>query len=566
MSNPSWHIVVVGGGQSARWLLFAIAERVSSGAATIQGGRITVIESRSEWGTGLAWSRKCSLQEHLHAWATPIPRWSYGDCQQEQFHATVAFLRELGIEVNLRLRCKAIYLEQDQDHYVIRLDDGSDIQTDFVVLATGYGCESYRGAVLDNHLPETGIGIHRSPWPAQAVQDAIFEGMAPISKAQPKHILILGTYLSAIDTAISAALRAGQFSADSEGRLGYKAPDAFKIVIASRLGRLPKVWGREPTIKHNPKWFHQDSLQEALEGEGACRHLPMRLALQLLCQELDAASTEGFSAALSNAAAGIRTSEDVAQSLRRDISTVTTHGKPYGSYSQTRECRWQAVIDDAIKLWSEYSPTFSAEDQVLFDREIRSIFFNYMLPMTIDNAVRLEAMLRCGSLEVVSLGQDYDLAADPNSDRGVLLSFLDQKGDTRVSTYTDVVDATGHQTDIRNCRSSLTQSMLKSGVIQPSLRPFLKPPDYSHDRNIIVHNEQSYLVRGGLFVNPKTREAIPRGFTDDFYSGQTRFGIYAMGPLLNGQFTDAQSLGQAQRDARLISVNICRKLVRSYKI
>jgi hypothetical protein len=573
--RPSAHIVVIGGGQSARWLLFGLAEQLARGEQALRGGKITVIESRAEFGTGLAWSQDYALEDHLASRATPLSRGSYGARQQQQFRDTLTLLQELGLSATLLPGQEALRLCQSGARLVTHLASGLTVEADFVVLATGYGQPPWPARALQGSIFKGHPGVHNSPWPAKALQEAVFQGSEPISVANPKHVLILGCYLNAIDAALSLALKVGTFRQDKAGRMQFEAPKGFKIVMGSRSGQLPRVWGQEPPSQYQPRWFCEERLQESLEwSKGDC-FLPIDTALQLLSDELAVAAEEQQSVAARRRSVPIRlrigawrrllARGDRAETLRRDIATVMTSGKPFGSYADTRLSRWQTAIDGAMRLWSEYSAAFCAEDQIFFDAELRTSFFNHMLPMTLNNAVQIEAMMRAGCLSVIALGRNYELQPMPGRDVGFTLSFVDELGRLRVSTFSDVVDATRQYSDIDRHPSALIQDMLRSGIIQPALRAFRGNGNQSNrvspasQETIVTRGGKSYLVNGGIFVNPKTCEVIPRGNDDVSYSGLNPGGLYAMGPNLVGQFIDAQSLGQAQYDARRIASDICRK-------
>lgn len=576
-TRPSPHIVVVGGGQSARWLLFALAEQLARGAPALRGGRVTVIEGRTEFGTGLAWSGHYALEDHLASRATPLSRRTYGDQQQRQFQSTVELLQELGVSVTLLPGQEAVSFSQDGARQEVQLASGRTLGADFVVLATGYGRPPWPARALRDPVFAGRAGIHHSPWPAQTLQEAVFEGSTPLSETCPKRVLILGSYLTAIDTALSLALRAGAFRPGADGRLQFEAPAGFALVIGSRSGQLPKVWGQEPPAPHQPRWFNEEKLSAAIESSERGRFLPIDTALQLLGAEVAEALAEEPSATRSGRRLRALTrrrirawqrrlaGSDTAETLRQDIASVMASGQPFGSYAETRYCRWQAVIISAIRLWSEFSPAFCAEDQIFFDRELRTTFYNHMLPMTLNSAIQIEAMMRSGHLSVVALGRDYQLQPTSDRDARLLLSFTDARGRPQAAAFSDVVDATGLCSDIERHPSPLIQSMLESGNIQPALRAFrgdasaVAVAAADTRRPIITLGHKSYLVGGGIFVNPKTCEVIPRGTQDESYRGPDHAGVYAMGPNLIGQFVDAQSLGQAQRDARRIASDICRK-------
>jgi hypothetical protein len=561
------HIAIVGGGQSARWFLFALTERLARGERALQGCRLTIIEAQTEVGTGLAWSRRNALEEHLASLPAKMSRWSFGERQQVQFQRTLGLLRELGLSVELITGEEALTLEQRAEHFEIGLASAPSVTADYVILATGYGQRAWRSRALPESLLDGRPGVHGSPWPAKALQDAVLEG----GGSRPKHVLILGSYLNGIDAALSLAVKTGRFVPDTEGRLRYEASEGFKVTLGSRTGQLPKVWGREATSPYQPRWFTAERLQETFQTSGSGRLLSIDTTLEMLGDELaEAAGRQRVRRRGAPVRRRIRAWQrhlaraDKAETLRRDIAAVLTTGKPYGGYEHMRVVEWQTCIDAAIQLWSENSPWFSAEDHLYFDRELRTTFFNTMLPMTLGNALQIEAMMRSGHLEVIALGRGYELHPVTDPVWRVSVTYGDVLGRSHTRRFTDVVDATGQYSSIEAHPSPLIQFMLGNGLIQPGLRAFRSteglsvPPDKK--RSVITRGEQAYLVTGGIYVNPKTGEVIPRGTYELESSGSNRTAMYAMGPNVCGQFTDAQSLGQTQRDSLRIVADLCRKL------
>lgn len=570
---PSPHIVVIGGGQSARWLLFALAEQLARSGQGLCGGRVTIIEGQDEFGTGLAWSHRVALEDHLASVPAPLGRCDFGDQQRRQFHGTASFLEEMGLPVILLPRQEAVTLCRAGARLKIDLASGVAMQADYVVIATGYGPPPWRGRALDETIFGGHPGAHYSPWPARAFQEAVFDGGGLISEERPKRVLILGSYLNAIDAALSLALKAGTFRTGRDGFLEYHAQSEFSLVMASRSGQLPRVWAQGPLPSHQARLFCEERLQESLEESERGRFLAIDTALELLSDEVAAAAGDHPSvvarrrrvpirrriAAWQRQLAGGRRGER----LRSDITAAMANGNRDGR-AEAHECGWQSAIDAAIRLWSEYSTAFCAEDQLFFDRELRTTFFNHMLPMTFTNALQLEAMIRAGCLSIVTLGTEYNLQPVPDETYSFTLYFADKQRSAQLLTFTDVVDATGHHPDLLKRPSPLIKSMLTGGIIQPVLRPFRgrRPSNGvvpGLDRHIVRRGEKFYLSGGGIFVNPETREAIPRESVDMGYSGPNTGVVYAMGPNLVGQFADAQSIGQVQYDARKIAADIARK-------
>jgi hypothetical protein len=573
MGLGSRRLVIVGGGQSCRWLLYALAEQLVRDPGHLRGIRITVVEKQAEWGVGLAWSRRNVLEAHLASRASLLTRWNYGERQQRQFAATIELLEEAGATVGLLAGEEAVDLVEQPGGFELSLASGASLVADYVVLATGYGVAPWGGKVGALRLPPfaAGSGIYESPWPAQALQS-----MFPT--AAQDRVLVLGSYLTAIDTAVTLATHAGRFDVLADGRWIYEAPAGFTICMASRTGLLPVVSGREAAGEWVLRRFTAAALQARVELTDQGAFLPLHTALSVLGEELAQAALAvdgsippllqhlanparrlgALGRALARRGAGER--------LRADIAAVMSTGLPYGSYEKLRSCGWQLPIDRAIAVWNECSPWFSAEDATCFESGLRTVFFNHMLPLTLNSALQLDAMLRSGHLRVLALGREYQLAMHtPGSARYFLRYGLrhGQPGQRREETFRHIVDATGQSFDLEQSRSRLLQAMRHRGVIQAALRAYRQPPAEevreALGHSLLEQGGRSYRRCHGVFVNPRTCEAIPAGKVDASFTRPRAGGLYVMGPPLAGQFADSQSIGQAQRDARRVVADMLRK-------
>jgi uncharacterized NAD(P)/FAD-binding protein YdhS len=561
------HIVVIGGGQSAKGLLFVMAETLARGHHQLKSARVTIIEKGNEFGTGLAWSRQYALDEHLSSLAEPFSRVSYGEGQQRQLHGAVQLLNEFALPVTLLPQQEAVQIRRlPMDRLEVDLASGKTLRADYVILANGYWQPD---DPLKDHR-----GYHSTPWPATALQDAVFERGHHISSARSKRILILGTYLNGIDAALSLAFRVGTFKTDREGRMQFAGPAGLKIILASRNGYLPKVWGRAPEPRP-ARWFTEDRLNELISIPESAGFLTLNDAFALLARELGDADPVGAKlftsgngdspiAALRNGLQKLHRllrSTSSSEILQRDIAAVTVSGRPWGTYADVKPCAWQSALFNALPQCSEYSHALSAQDQAFFDRHLRTLFFNYTMPTTIENAVRLEAMMRSGHLETLALGANYTYRPS-RSGEALEVLFKDRFGHSRQLEFTDIINALGQCSDIRKHPSRLVQNLLRNGLIQPALRPFRDHEmgaseftEGSLSQNTIVRGGRRYLATGGIYVNPRTCETIPPGQTETFYRGVERAKIFAMGPNVMGQFLDAQGIAHITRDAqRIVSV------------
>lgn len=569
-ASVATRIVIVGGGQSARWLLFHLAEQMARAPQDLGDLHITVVERGNQFGTGLAWDREHVLEAHLASRADRVTRWHYGDQQRKQFTGTAEFLRELGAEVTMIGNDEVVDIGEDPHGFVLTLASGRRLTAHYTILATGYGGRPWRGKAtkLDQPALATQPRVHRSPWPAHELQEAV---LGTPAEGGGKRILLLGSYLTAIDTAVALALRAGRFVTDAAGQLHYEAAQDFHICMASRSGLLPAVWGRDTDQPWAFQNFTESAVKGLLESTATGEFIPMRSTMRLLAQELsDAARTINCQVPVAlrklndpmrrlRAFAKLMARRDPAALLRQHLNDVLPADGAPASYATLRTVGWQAPIDRAIALWSECSPWFPAEEVSAFDAHLKTIFFNYMLPMTLDSALHLEAMLRSGHLSIIALGNAAALTPSTDAPGRFMLR---RSSDGEVRYFSDIVDATGQDWDLNRSSSALLCALHERRIVQPSWRPYRdyrKAGAVKNKPEVREHGGGHFLRGAGVHVNPRTCEAIPADYVDLKFSRPAGKGLYAMGPNLSGQFADAQSLGQAQRDAARIVANMCEK-------
>lgn len=574
MSNEvCGHVVIIGGGPSARAYLHELAEKFARGLIEQRPTKISVIEKSDEFGPGFPWSRKYNLDVHRSSLAEAEPRVRYGDRLIQQFHGLVNMLREWGVVIDLYPGREAVRVFEDRIGYRIDLSDETRIYSQFVILATGH----WHGS-SDVQIQ----GYHQSPWPATVLQQEVIGDSAEISHRHPKSVLILGTYLTGIDAAISIALAAGHFKT-MPGQLPiYHGPEGLHIVLASRHGWLPKVWGRAPAL-FQPKVLTHKRLGQILRANENGGFIPLEALGKLFIQELIANDVDLGNIEHINAAedswpgmqrwlellAGRLCIPSTRESLYADITAVFTGDSLRFDHKNANELAWQSVLFGLLPTISEAYPYLAGEDKIIFDRYIKTLYFNFAMPMSLAAASWLHALMASGVLEVRALGAEYHLAPCPKSS-GMVLSTKTGPNGCEDRYFTNVINARGQLGNIACHPSILIQNMLSTGLIQPGLRPFRDDayicnkgdaPGWFEERNESIEDgTKKYLVTGGIHVNPATCEVIPRCDIIRTKECLLNTGVYAMGPNVLGHFLDAQSVGHTARDADRIIKAIERKL------
>lgn len=527
-------IAIIGGGQSAKGILFALAERMARGDVRWRGTKLTVVERSGEFATGLAWSRHTAHEEHLSSLAAPERRVGYGDGQRNQFRRTVELLEDFNVACRLQPHEEVIAAKPGVSGWRLHLASGRELNSQMVIFANGHWTAT---------SPWDGCpGYHTSPWPAGRFADAVFAEQGRGAKAALNRFLILGTYLTAIDAAFTLASKAGTFHSEPEGRLCYVPKLPFRLTLASRGGFLPKVWGLAPA-QREPRCFHQEALDRLRAEHG---WLPLPALFSLLVRELagewrpgrEPPSLRAFVQAWKR---GVST-ENAAEVLRRDIAAITLSHRPWGCYPDVRAPCWQAVLLGALPLISENSHALSGEDQQHFDRNLRSLFFAHTMPLPLESAMRLEAMFRAGVLEVLALGADSRLHPVLGEQPGFRLSWKGPSGVACVASFSQVVNGLGQSADLARSPEPLMRQLLREGLVQRARRPYRHPH----------HQGADAYSCGGMLVDQTSCAVIPRATPEGASSNRPAATAYAIGPNLLGQFIDAQSIGQIRRDSSRI--------------
>jgi uncharacterized NAD(P)/FAD-binding protein YdhS len=504
-------LAIVGGGQSAKAVLFSLAERLAGGATGWSGTEVVVLERSNEFGTGLAWSRRFALEAHQSSLAKPNSRVAYGDGQIRQFLGSIDVLASFGVRVVLRPSAPAVGISARDGSYRIVLGSGAELPANAVILATGYGSLE----------PSNG---RRHPWPAQGLQALARDNTGA-------HWLVLGAYLTAVDAVLSLALASGSFEPADDGRLLFRARRPLRITVASRTGSLPAVWGAAPRPIADG-----GAIADELDGLRARNDgfIPLVNLLAMIERGLAERGGTRFLAArsiptlpryiLRARALSRARARDARATLRGDLDRVRGVAGPL-AYESLRHSALQEVLFAALPVVSECFHELWAEDHLAFQHEFRTLFFQHCMPMGLASAVQLLALMDAGVLDVLGTGRSYRLE---RSRERWQLEFSEGKA-LRWASFDEVVEARGTPIDLRAPADRLWQTLVERSMVRQARIPF--------------RGRVETLDVGGVDVDPKScRVRAP----------QAGCALYAMGPLVFGLFLDAQAIGHLSRDAARI--------------
>lgn len=506
IQGGSYDIAVIGGGQAAKSILMRLAEKVIARRGSGRQLRVAVFERGQEIGPGSAWSSTQNLPEHLASQPGGAPRIQYGREQIRVIDQLVEVLRTVNVSVDLFKGVEIVGLQCVGGGWLVQADQAC-WQADAVVLATGH---------WRNIPPELEDIAHEYPWPASELQEVVRGGRSGLE------VGILGSYHTAIDTALTIALAAGRFEPDGDGKLRYIAARPFKTTLLSRSGRLPLVW------PHQLPKIEPAQLLEQLPGASVSGELGFEKFIETISRVVSGRTENGGA----NVVSSLRRMLDRLY-LQDHAATLERCLEPR-SWTQ-RNLRRMAAVAALLPAISELFPYLDAESYQRFQNECRSAFFNVAMPMARVTADRIRALLQSGNLGIERLGQRH---FGMSGGKPVLRRRAADVEEAR--TFDVVVNGLASCGPISNHPGRLIRSLLSNDIIVPAFRPYALN-DHRHGR------EQ--LAVPGVQINHRSCEVMPGASMAVAPSG---YRLYTMGPINSGLFLDAQSIGQLARDSERI--------------
>ena len=488
------NVAIVGGGQSAKYLLLALAHAVVAGRLPTSLS-IGLYEQGQEWGTGLAWHPDNVSEVHLSSLAKPSRRAEVGRGELERFEQIVAFLGGLGVRIEVRGATVISMIERAAQGWTLSSDHGERYRAQHVVLAIGHSAFAEKSPSGQPCL---------RPWPF----NELCAGVAARVAAGGANILVMGSDLTAVDVVTGLDACFGM------------EPARLRMSVISSSGELPKVWGAPPPV------LDVDALcLRVLSETVAQRRADGRFDLETIERMILRAAFEddkidrpptSLEAGLHRLCVG-----EPAVRLKHDLREIAGGAV----------LAWQTALFGGLPLLSEAFADFSDRDKLRF-LSLRSRYYRAAMPMARENALRLDALFDSGVLTTIAAPAGYRL--DYDSERVVhRLSVTDGSGIWRnVGEFDLVVAAAGPDTRLEHTASPLLRHLHERG---------LACAVYAHDAGKSVE-------LGGVRVDARTCEMVPADPSEPVGTGS----LFAMGPLLVGTFPDAQSIGHIARDAERI--------------
>ena len=559
LSDPS--ILIIGGGPSAMYFLRWIASRLADGAK-VKPKSIMVVESRPRFGRGWVYDEETVLPVHTLAANELKSRIGKGGELVGNFDTAVETLRAHGVDVLLRPGTTATDVRQDQQGlYCADLSSGETVTARYILLCTGH----WEREPGDNNP----IWRMCSPWPAPSLQAKI-----PASA----NVLLVGTSHTAVDAAFSIALAHGDLER-SNGQLVYKPhkPAAMPtLTLASRGGYLPRVSGfgittgtEDPeAVQKYRKSLTKENLAEMVrDGHG---WLNLQEVFRRLVGETPFARTLAARWSVPEGTAQFHKviPELGARLCRADGLRFFVHDMEMARRSITaqRHIPWQSVLWEKTDLFRVHLCHFPGEDRRQIDAN-ETLLMAFQRSLNFKNAEILRALTDAGMVRILTLGHDYSMAMDQT---GRINLVTRTSGNASQHYDFDIgVNCTGQHKHIEEASLPILKTLLKRGLIQPTLIPFRDPAtaytngvSESPGSDIVTIGGAPYYKPGGIHINADTMEAIPKGITDRAYRGTTS-GMFVLGPAMLGQYPISDGLHALYKVAAYAADEILERLPHS---
>ncbi|NEK18437.1 FAD/NAD(P)-binding protein [Rhizobium leguminosarum] len=358
---------------------------------------------------------------------TFYPRVVLGDYFQDQLRQLLEMSVGAGHRVQVRAGHRVTDLRlQPEDIQLTVSEPDSRRQVygfDHVVMATGHTWP-------DNI--ETKPGYFISPWPTEALETI---GDCSVG--------VVGTSLSGIDAVVGLATKHGSFYLDANGILEYhpaQGSDAFHLTMMSRKGLLPEADFFCP-IPYVPLTICTDEAVDELIESGRPDLLDAVFALfkeQLAASDPDYAAgiglslldLEGLSSSYFKERQG---SEPFVWAARNLAEAKNNRARGY-------TVPWRYAILRMHENIARVVPALDGDDLERFHKHFKTIFVDNYATVPHESIERLLALRRAGKLDVLVLGDHYEIET-AGLERGARVL----RGND-VLTFGAFVDATGQST------------------------------------------------------------------------------------------------------------------------
>ncbi|MFK0335367.1 FAD/NAD(P)-binding protein [Rhizobium sp. NPDC090275] len=449
------------------------------------------------------------------------PRVVLGEFLADQFWKLVKKGLEAGHSIDVRAshRILDIKLNATDIDLTYRSGRGEEGRATFdhVVMATGHDWPEDT---------EISPGYFSSPWPAAAIK-----------RIGPVAVGVLGTSLSGIDAVVSVATSHGMFLRDDAGSLRFEAdPDAsgFHLTMMSRKGLLPEADFYCP-IPYLPLTICTEEAVRRLIHEKPASLLDD--VFELFRQEIAYADPD-YAASVGLGLASVETFADRYFKARQEADPFVWAARNLAEAKHNKEHRitvaWRYAILRMHEVVAIAVPHFNVDDLKRFHKHFKTVFVDDYATVPHASVERLLALHVAGRLEVVALGEDYEIKR-PAHESGAVVEIAGNE-----MRFDAFIDATGQH------------ALSASDLPFPSLR---QPNALKKAQTMAttVEGDQTLKRTGGIDIDDDFRPRVQPGVSNKLYCVSVPFLLHKL-PFVQG-ITSAHEMGMKVASAITASLD-----------
>ena len=441
------------------------------------------------------------------------PRVVLGEYLQAQFRQLIEIGMSNGhtIDVKPRHRVVDIKLLKDDIQLAVAMPDGEhrNYGFDHVVMATGHDWPD---------TTEIKPGYFVSPWPARCLKTI-----------EASRVGILGTSLSAIDALVTVSTAHGAFYLDSSGELQYQGSpggEGFHATLMSRKGLLPEAdfYCEYP---YTPLQFCTKEAVDALIERSSTNLLDDVFALfklELAACDPDYAGKIGLAllnvdtlapayfAAREAADPFVWAASNLAEARHNKINRFTV--------------QWRYAILRMHEVIARAVPHLDEGDLGRFHKKFKTVFVDDYATIPLQSIERLLALRRAGKLDILKLGNDYEISTE-GVNRGAVVRY---EGNSL--TFDAFIDATGQAS--MSARDMPFPNLIEQGVVKPAAT--LQGPQI-----ISSETEEAITRTGGVDLDAAFRPKFEANLCNQLYCAAISFLLHKL-PFVQG-ITSSHEIG-----------------------
>jgi uncharacterized NAD(P)/FAD-binding protein YdhS len=453
------------------------------------------------------------------------PRVVLGEFLQSQFRQVIEMGMANGhtIEVKPRHRVVDIRLRTDDIQLTVSMPDGErkDYAFDHVVMATGHNWPE---------TTEVKSGYFMSPWPA-----AILKNVKPCS------VGILGTSLSAIDALITVATAHGAFYLDAGGQLQYQGAadsERFHAALMSRKGLLPEADFYCP-YPYTPLQFCTVEAVRALIHRGSTNLLDE--VFDLFKREMVACDPD-YAAAIGLSLLSVETLGPAYFAAREAVDPFVWAASNLAEAEQNKANRytveWRYAILRMHEVIAQAVPHLNEEDLGRFHKKFKTVFVDDYATVPHQSIQRLMALRRAGKLDILKLGNDYEISTEGVQSGAVV------RHDGEEIIFDAFIDATGQAS--MSARDIPFPGLIEQGVMKRAATAGVSLV-------LTSKTEEAFTRTGGVDLDAAFRPKFEDNLCNQLYCAAISFLLHKM-PFVQG-ITSAHEIGGIVSKAIISHIN-----------